>query len=188
MAINFEKGLFRLWVVLSILWITFASIVFGPDTIKSLNIIPKQNTFEKAYETERKRLLGELPDDEKAIYEAELKSEKLPKIEFKISGWKQTFLNPTPEIVEQSPITVAYKEEIRNFPPETSPQAIWEEFESSIAKIRNKEILKFLSIALVPLVSSLLLGGLFSWVIKGFTSSAEPISKPDVEKSRRRKK
>lgn len=191
MAINFKKGLFRLWIVLSILWIALASIVFSPDTKRSLNILlPKQKTFEKVYEIERKRLLSELPKDKKAIYEEALKREILPKIEFKVSEATKSaklFLNPTPEIIDQSPITVAYEKVIKNFPPKTSPQAIWIEFESSIKTIKNKEILKFLSITLLPIVISLLLGVLFSWVIKGFTGNAEPISEPDAKKRGRHK-
>jgi hypothetical protein len=65
MAINFKKGFFRLWIVLSFLWIAFACFVFGPDTIKSLNILPTQKTFEKAFENERKRLLRERQDEKK---------------------------------------------------------------------------------------------------------------------------
>jgi hypothetical protein len=177
--------------VVSILWISLVSIVFAPDTKKSLNILPKQKTFEKVFEIERKRLLGELPNDKKTIYEEGLKRKILPKIEFKISEATKSaelFLNPTPEILDQSPITVAYKKVIKNFPPKTSPQTIWIKFESAITKIKYKEILKFLSIALLPLVILLLLGVLFSWVIKGFTHNAEPISEPDAGKSGRRKR
>jgi hypothetical protein len=171
MAVNLKKGFFRLWFVLSILWVAFATFVFGPDILESLNSLPKQKAFEKAYEFEKKKLLRELPDDKEAIYEKELKQEILPKIEFKIKGWKKSaelFLNPTPDIIEQSPVTVTYRKVIKDFPPKTSPQAIWIEFEPQITKIKNEEILKFFSIALVPLVIFLVIELLFIWVIKGF--------------------
>lgn len=171
MTINFKRGFFRLWFVLSIIWVAAASFVFGPDTIKSLKILPKQEAFEKGYENEKKKLLRELPDDKQAIYEEELKREILPIIEFKISGWKKSaelFLNPTSDIIEQSPITVTYRKVIKDFPPKTPPQTIWTEFQPQIAKIRNKQILNFFIITLVPVIILLLLDLLFLWVVKGF--------------------
>ena len=171
MAINFKKGFLRLWFVLSILWVASACFFFGPDIIKSLNTLPKQKAFEKAYENEKKKLLRELPDDKKAIYEEELKREILPKIEFNISGWKKSaelFLNPTSDIIEQSPITVTYRKVIKKFPPKTSFQEIWSEFQPQIEKIRNEEIMNFFIIAFVPVIILLLLDLLFLWVVKGF--------------------
>jgi hypothetical protein len=71
MGVNWKRGLFRVWVVLSVAWLVLAGILFGPGAFNSLPELPKlpkTEMIEKSVELAHAYHSGTMPERKQPYY------------------------------------------------------------------------------------------------------------------------
>lgn len=73
MSVNWKRGLFRAWVVLSVAWLVLAGILFGPGVFNSLPEPPKTERIEWSLGLARSYHSGNMPMEKRPYYAVALR-------------------------------------------------------------------------------------------------------------------
>jgi hypothetical protein len=172
MNINFRKGFFRIWVVLSIIWAGVAGWLNFTDANKEASHLADIAHFERAYELELHSRSGEISERKKEVYEEAVRRGIVPKISFARDLLdKDLQLSSLDEQLRMSVVQVKYLGENREFPAGANPDQIWKSYEHVI---RNKMIQIYFKAAgwmIIPPLAILLLGLIIAWVFRGFATA-----------------
>lgn len=183
MKINYTKGAFRLWLMVSMLWVIFCMLVFGSEAIKNIRTLPNKATFEKAYNLEYQKNLAQLSKEKLGLLAEATKRGLLPEITFEIpaeysepikNGRLKLIPIPTPEILAKSSLRVSFRNVTKLFSKGTNGEKIWVEYESLIKQEHYKELMKLFGMLFIPPLFLLVFGLSLFWVINGFRNIAEP--------------
>jgi len=160
MGVNWKRGLFRGWVVLSVAWLALAGILFGPSAFSSLPELPETGMIEKSVELARAYRSGTVPIEKKPYYEEALRRGLLIEIrpmagkkdEMEIVLKDQTVISNVPSDIEAKEIG----RRISNF------------FQDAHSKELRSRILKTSALLFLPPAVLLVLGIGIYWVVVGF--------------------
>jgi len=185
MEVSYRKGFWRLWIMVSILWIVFCLWFYGSKAKEDIKKLPDKQTFRRAYIVEYQELLGVPQEITYAIHKDQIRRGRRPDIIFNISEEYKSQELPwlTPEILDQSPLTVIYHTDIRHFPEGTEAEEIWDEYKSIIHLDYWRIGFKLFGLLIIPPIFLLLLGQTLFWVVQGFIS----IDKSKSEKTTSKK-
>src|SRR3989442_11165446 len=160
MGVNWKRGLFRGWVVLSVAWLALAGILFGPSAFSSLPELPETGMIEKSVELARAYRSGTMPTEKKLYYEEALRRGLLIEIR-PISGKKDGM-----EIVLKDQTV------IKNVPSDIEAKEIGRRISNFFQDTRSKELrIRILETSVwlfIPPAVLLVMGMGMYWVVTGF--------------------
>ena len=170
---NFRRGLFRLWVILSVLWVAGVALVSGPDVYLD---------FQRAaaiQNAKARRAAAEAATVKRfAKYEATVDKDGL--LEISIGGMRVQIegkifqLSPEQQqaIVDKIPSALPLPPGFKLDTIEASPEKLADKELPSVAADPWRSLLQTTAVALLPPLALLALGAALGWALSGFRRQA----------------
>lgn len=167
-----KKGLIRLWIASSFVWVFCTSWLLVPEAISGISNLASSSKFEHPYTLAIQLRTGDLFGAKKEEYEEAVHRGVIPQITFGRNLSDEELISKS--LVEQlrgSTVFVGYLNIYKEFIGGSKPYEIWEVYRPGINNERLKFFVNTVDFVIGPPLAILLSGLMFGWVYRGFSAT-----------------